>query len=717
MPDVQNTTVQQSAEGQASGRGRFLGRRGPKDIPNDYHPTDKNPQEGLSVDPLDNAKKAWDAAKRAINYFEASAETPPRYSVKMAQHGMTTGDTVKRVGADNEGKFTWTAAEQINLMRGNDAILTCSKQFYNESLDIEDLPSMTSGTPSMMNKYTVFSLAKISAKSGALFFGGQYDYSLMYDYVNTGEFKDYHVNKTNFERGSTELQSYESRNPTIDNIIKVSRSMDSDGMVNYFPYSYQDFVYCKYYGKVPNNRLITLRRYPIPVYDNAMSTDNNPLVPVAQAVTYFGEGTDNKLNDVMKFTYGLKWKPAKSEVQEVDGNERGLGSVFGAIGGGKMTSVVGAVSATLRGVNQPGSDQNQRWNGQGEKLNNWAKKAYGNNGPYWNEVFGPVNVIDQSTMRDRGMEFQQSIKLKFSYSLRAFDGINPKVAMLDIISNMLTLTYNNAKFWGGCMRYFPNYKDEVEMLGDYAKFYSGDYSGYFKSVKDEVTAWGSRAMGVFNNILASVKGQGSFMDKMKAIGSALGGMVEGAAAMALGRLSAASRPEMLSIRTLLSGDPTGEWHLTVGNPLDPIARMGNMHVYKTSFSCSEELGADDFPTEIYFEVELKPGMPRDTGSIESMFNLGFGKMTYQPYTELPSEMGTFGAHSVPDQQKEIEKKKDFARMERRASTQELAEFFLQNGEARKTYQRIQSRLNVEWGTDYANSKQLVFLMSKTRMRF
>lgn len=683
-------------------------RSGPKDIPN-WYPTDRNADAGLNVNPIDTAKGVYNTAKKALQWNRANKGKRVNYSVKKAQHGMSTTDGISEIPVDSEGKTEWTEAKPIEggLVRNNNSLLTVNKQFYNESLDIEDLPSMTSGTSSMMNKYTVFSLAKISSRNGALFTGGEYDYAAHFDYINPAEFVDYHTSKNNsssFDSDKTDLQSFESRNPTIDNIIKVTRSIDSDGMVNYFPYSYQDFVYCKYYGKIPNNRLITLRRYPIPVYDNAQSTDNNPLVPIAQAVTYFGEGSDNKLSDVMKFTYGLKWKEVKSEVQEVDGQEKGLGSVFGSMGGGKMTSVLGAGVAAFRGVNQAGSDQNQRWNSQGDKMNTWAKGAYKNGGPYWNEVFGPVNVVDKSTMRDRGMNFEQSIKLKFSYSLRSYDGINPKVAALDILSNMLTLTYNNAKFWGGCMRYFPNYKDEVEMLGDYGKFYSGDYSGYFKSVKEEVTGWGKKAMSLWQGI------------KADPIGTLLNGLGD-VAAMALGKLSAASRPEMLSIRTLLSGDPTGEWHLTVGNPLDPIVRMGNMHVYNTNFSCSETLGADDFPTEIYFEVELKPGMPRDTGSIESMFNLGFGKMTYQPYTELPSEMGTFGAHSVPGQQEELEKREEFARAERRASTDELANHFLKNEKARESYTRIRGRLNAEWGSDYANSKQLVFLMSKTRMRF
>ena len=38
------------------------------------------------------------------------------------------------------------------------------------------------------------------------------------------------------------------------------------------------------------------------------------------------------------------------------------------------------------------------------------------------------------------------------------------------------------------------------------------------------------------------------------------------------------------------------------------------------------LGADDFPMEVKFEVDLKHGKPRDKGDIENMFNSGRGRI-------------------------------------------------------------------------------------------
>mgnify|MGYP000166514731 FL=1 len=52
--------------------------------------------------------------------------------------------------------------------------------------------------------------------------------------------------------------------PTVSHIIEWANK-DRWGRT---PYTYQDFVYCKYFGLIPNNRLITLRRYHAPTRDN-----------------------------------------------------------------------------------------------------------------------------------------------------------------------------------------------------------------------------------------------------------------------------------------------------------------------------------------------------------------------------------------------------------------------------------------------------------------
>jgi hypothetical protein len=88
------------------------------------------------------------------------------------------------------------------------------------------------------------------------------------------------------------------------------------------------------------------------------------------------------------------------------------------------------------------------------------------------------------------------------------------------------------------------------------------------------------------------------------------------------------RPRVLELKAILTGEPVGEWHLTVGNPFNPFMSIGNLIVTNTTLTFSDQLGVDDFPDAMTFEIDLEHGMPRDKGAIESIFNRGGGKLHY-----------------------------------------------------------------------------------------
>lgn len=80
----------------------------------------------------------------------------------------------------------------------------------------------------------------------------------------------------------------------------------------------------------------------------------------------------------------------------------------------------------------------------------------------------------------------------------------------------------------------------------------------------------------------------------------------------------------------LSGSPTGSWHLTIGNPLNPIAMIGNLVLTTSEYKFNGPLGKDDFPTQLEVVVTLKSGRDRDKGDIENMFNAGRGRLYQVP---------------------------------------------------------------------------------------
>jgi hypothetical protein len=103
-------------------------------------------------------------------------------------------------------------------------------------------------------------------------------------------------------------------------------------------------------------------------------------------------------------------------------------------------------------------------------------------------------------------------------------------------------------------------------------------------------------------------------------------------------------------KALISGEPTGQWHVTIGNPLNPILMMGNMVCDNTVMTLGSGLGYDDFPVEVKFDVDLKHGKPRDRGDIENMFNAGQGRLyaTAQDVDVLNfGDVATYGNVPLP----------------------------------------------------------------------
>ena len=88
---------------------------------------------------------------------------------------------------------------------------------------------------------------------------------------------------------------------------------------------------------------------------------------------------------------------------------------------------------------------------------------------YANFVLGPVNVVNKTNIRDRGLKFGNDIKLNFEYELKSLNYVNPKIAMIDIISNMLTMSTNNAQFFGGGHRYYGSGGFVASQFGDISK--------------------------------------------------------------------------------------------------------------------------------------------------------------------------------------------------------------------------------------------------------
>jgi hypothetical protein len=368
--------------------------------------------------------------------------------------------------------------------------------------------------------------------------------------------------------------------------------------------------------------LITLRRFSYPAADDivtpqALSADGKTMEKIqqpdiARAVTWLGEAPGNNMADILKFSNGFNWKDAEAAVQTLNSQQQASSGKFGSLV--QNNAVLSAMANAGSGRDAVAANANKQ---------NAGYDSFSNTYP--NHTFGPLNVIKNVLVREQGLKFEQEFKLKFEYELRAFEGANPKLMMLDQLANILALTYNNAPFWGGSVRYIGD-GAVAKPLGNLSKLREGDYLGFAGSIVDDMgkmfkgagAGFGGAAGALMNGDVGGALGA---LKDNKFLNNLIGG-----AAMDMFNTPQGGQ----AVASLLTGDPTGQWHVTIGNPLNPIMVVGNLCLQDCNITFEGGMGIQDFPEHMTVEITLKPGRPRDKAEIESMFNSGRGRFYVQP---------------------------------------------------------------------------------------
>lgn len=432
-------------------------------------------------------------------------------------------------------------------------------------------------------------------------------------------------------------------------------------------YRYADFMYCKDLGKISNNHMITLRKFAIPVGDNIFRSTvaktagegkDDPMSSigdVGRMITWF-DTDDNKLSDIMSYEYEASWKKLDAKIQQLDSQEddegRGIaGKIINNLSPGyNLQSAHGINSGGLLGqlMNSMGIGANTH-----EYQHNDVAlgRNYDNN-----KVYTPRDTIQDTHVYEGKLTFKHEFTLNFSYKLRAYDNINPKSAFLDLLGNILTVTYRKGTFWGG----------KSEILG--AKPNKAGWQKYNNVLKGLSDAGGDLWKNIFHLEGANTDGLlnalsqfgSSLLDIIKGTGMDIGGGASRAmqtakdflsgnitanevmgkvktsvqagaqktADLNLGQVMMGSiknklgRPALYAFDSLLTGAKVGLWHVTIGNPKNPIATFGNLIMTNAKITHSGPLGFDDFPTDLHVSVTLKHAMSRDATEISKMYTKG-----------------------------------------------------------------------------------------------
>ena len=448
---------------------------------------------------------------------------------------------------------------------------------------------------------------------------------------------------------------------SIDTLVKLSEKRATSlvggtgiSELGVAKYRYIDFMFCRDLGKIPNNHLLTLRKFTRPVGDNINTRlpksdtpyNFNQSMDVGRLVTWFGNG-DNKLEDIIKYNYVATFKQFDSKVDVVDSQEDE-----------ESTGIIGKIVNTInprynQAMSQGRTGAHNFISQLGGRYLSTSYANFGRGGQYdrhdifgmydHHKVYEPKNTIQSTHVYEGKLTFSQEFTIKFSYKLRAYDNINPRAAFLDLIGNILAVTYRSGTFWGGSrmFRGAPPNKvgtakvnafldrtfDTLGGIGNNLLSGNLDIGGTLGSIWGAVKQIASDA---FNTAKSLALGNTSTKGKspLQVIGAIVKhtGLWSGVQGMIKNGLG---RPAVYALDSLLTGDNVGLWHLTIGNPRNPIMSIGNLIIDKSEITQSGPLGLDDFPTDLMVSVSLKHGRPRDSAEIQKMYTKGSGPI-YTP---------------------------------------------------------------------------------------
>lgn len=389
--------------------------------------------------------------------------------------------------------------------------------------------------------------------------------------------------------------------------------------------SYADFLYCKKLGAYPNNRLVIVRRFFQPVDDNLFDSKfaNTQQNPISVMVTWFDEFP-------FEIQYGEDW------IDHTNGILEEFSNTISSLTPSKKSNVITNVANFFKGSQVvPGS-------GIADLSSPWLKtlwyqfvdNLYTNSGsqipPNFKNILTEANPnkIRQAVIKT-GLNFTINFNITFTYVMRYLNGIDPHLAMHNIIANAVRMgTSTSVSVFPKSTQFVPQFVTNlnqgkvIDALGLIFKNVSDYLNTLYKkaeetvknvSVKDiQESAQSVSIDDIFNKVNTSSYSRLLF-------------------SLYRFQLTAAVQADM--------GLPSGSWHVSVGNPFNPIASVGDLVINRSggmTMKFNNELSYDDKPTEVTFSISLKNARPRGAQEIEQIFNAGKGRIyVYPQYDDDP----------------------------------------------------------------------------------
>jgi hypothetical protein len=447
-------------------------------------------------------------------------------------------------------------------------------------------------------------------------------------YVHDGDWDEY-------KRGANreyELNGGLHINRPVPGDEKVNISMDGLSIHEIIKWSedypalqlrFQDFVYCKNLGVLPNNRLIVLRRFRNGVPDNLFNHHANKLnkgestfmQPIATMVSWL-----KPEENFISMSFSEQWRTNqqadifslfKEAYQQVSGGNKGAQDKSGDFFNTELlnfsdTGVIYSILNAL-GYDTKGSDGTS---------------------PYTNEPGGNPNLVRNSATRvvgGGGLSSNVGFTLKFEYEMRYIRGVDPGIAMLDLISNSFRMGTSVSQFrLDMSVLKSENLKKIInnDFQIEWEKF-APQFMSIMGNVYKETTDFLANGYKYAKKVVTG--GTEVLSDETQKF-------VDGTAKHIISRYREAIKAA-LSAET---GMASGIWHVTIGNPKNPVISCGDLVITTSTLELGKELGYNDFPTTFSYSITLASARERGRNELERIFNAGRGRVyVYKKTSDNP----------------------------------------------------------------------------------
>lgn len=367
-----------------------------------------------------------------------------------------------------------------------------------------------------------------------------------------------------------------------------------------------DFAYLKDLGVYPINRLWILRRFP----DNCIVPNNlldwgNSVEPIATVVGWMKDKDDSPM---VTIGFNETWVNQTSMIDQV------LSKILQDNFSFKLPMTVPV----------PG------WS-QGILFGMLNAMGFTSDYNAMNVPTGDPNVLRTAAMRDAGgsQSLQSSLQytLETSYEQKYINGVDPGLAMLDIMSNLLKMGTSEQKFIlsnSPLLQQLVSNINSNKNVGAWLGFIKELIGAFLVGVSNFITSMTSIASSITSSLPTGENTETSgAADQYKFSMSAT--LNNTANALLAGTVQK-YRWELKGSIALMSGINTTPWHLTIGNPYSPIINIGNIIVDDVQTKLSNDLGFNDLPMRIDVTISTKLGRPLGRQEMEKMLNNGYKRI-------------------------------------------------------------------------------------------